>query len=55
MCGEKIGCKDRGHTLSRDDKGARRVMSKVFVDKSVFYVWSMTTLTEFWEIQRKYI
>jgi len=48
MCGEKIGSKDGGHTLSRNDQGARRLMSKAFVDKSVFYVYSMTNLTEYW-------
>jgi hypothetical protein len=48
LCGEKIGSKGRSHTLSRDDKGARRLMTKVLVDKSAYYVWSMTTLAEYW-------
>jgi hypothetical protein len=48
MCAEKIGSKGRSHTLSRDDKGARRLMTKVLVDKSAYYVWSMTALTEYW-------
>jgi len=44
MCGEKIGSKDKSHQISRNELGARRLMHPAFVDKSVFYVWSMKEL-----------
>lgn len=44
MCGQKIGRKDKSHSLARDDKGARRIMHSAFVDKSVYYVWYMKEL-----------
>ena len=57
MCGEIIGNEEsiRSHRLARKDQGARRIMSPKLVDKSIYYVWSLTKMEEFWEGQRHYI
>lgn len=57
MCNGQIGCKPgQGHTIARDNEGARRLMSPILKDRvGHFYVWSMTGLTSYWDMQRCYI
>jgi len=45
ICGEKIGAGISSHTLSRNDKGARRLMTKIFTDIGrPYYVDKMAAL-----------
>lgn len=55
MCGQDIGGAG-GHKLCRVDKGARRLMSPKFIDKSIFYIYNLVGFgQEFWDAQRYYI
>jgi hypothetical protein len=57
VCGQDIGCKpNRGHTICRDEEGARRVMSPVLKDSGgSFYIGSLSKQPFFFEAQRCYI
>lgn len=54
MCGQDIGGAG-GHKLCRADKGARRLISPKFIDKSIFYISNLGGFAEFWDAQRYYI
>jgi hypothetical protein len=49
MCKEKIGSKNGGHTLSRVENGARRIMNAILTDSSSkYYAYNIKSVPEYW-------
>lgn len=44
-----------GHKLSRQNKGARRLISDKFIDTGNFYIRKLSNYENYWETQRFYI
>jgi len=57
VCGEHIGCKPgKGHTIVKDEKGARRLMSPLLKDAGGnFYISSLARVPFYFDAQRCYI